>query len=71
MRVSKLNLGCMDLAYDDKLAKDINGVEYLLVTQNFSDRTVDAKGMKTKDSKERVKTFLKLTTKKNRPKKIG
>ena len=33
-------------------------------------RTVDAKGMKTKDSKETVKTFSKMITKKNRPKKI-
>ena len=34
------------------------------------DRTVDAKGMKTKDSKETVKTFSKMVTKNNRPKKI-
>ena len=34
------------------------------------DRTVEAKGMKTKDSKETVKTFSKMITKKNRPKKI-
>ena len=34
------------------------------------DRTKDAKGMKTKDSKETVKTFSKRTTKKNRPQKI-
>ena len=40
---------CMDLAYVDKLAKDNNGVKYLLVRQNLFDRTVDAKGKKTKD----------------------
>ena len=34
------------------------------------DRAVDAKGMKTKDSKETVKTFSNIFTKKNRPKKI-
>ena len=37
---------CMDLAYVDKLAKDKNGVKYLLVRQDLFDRTVDAKGMK-------------------------
>ena len=34
------------------------------------DRTVDAKGMTTKDSKETVRAFLTMITKKNRPKKI-
>ena len=48
---------CMDLAYVDKLAKDSNGVKYLLVRQDLFDRTVDAKGMKTKDSKDTVRTF--------------
>ena len=62
---------CMDLAYVDKLAKDNNGVKYLLVRQDLFDRTVDAKGMKTKDSKETVCAFLTMITKKNRPKKTG
>ena len=62
---------CMDLAYVDKLAKDKNGVRFLLVRQNLFDRTVDAKGMKTKYSKETVKTFSKMITKKDRPKKLG
>ena len=53
-----------------KMAKDNNGVKYLLVRQDWFDRTVDANGMKTKDSKETVKTFSKMITKKNRPKKI-
>ena len=48
---------CMDLAYVDKLAKNNNDVKYLLVRQDLFDRTVDAKAMKTKDSKETVKTF--------------
>ena len=61
----------MDLAYVDKLSKDNNGVEYLIVRQDLFDRTVDAKGMKTKDSKETVKTFSKKITEKNRPKKLG
>ena len=61
---------CMYLAYVDKLAKDNNGVKYLLVLQDLFDRTVDAKGMKTKDSKETVRAFLTMITKRNRPKKI-
>ena len=60
----------MDLAYVDRLAKDNNGLKYLLVRQDLFDRTVDAKGMKTKDSKETVKTFSKMITKKYRPKKF-
>ena len=59
----------MNLAYVDKLAKGNNGVKYLLVRQDLFDRTVDAKGMKTKDSKETVPAFLTMT-KKNRPKKL-
>ena len=66
----KGELWCMDLAYVDKLAKDNNGVKYLLVRQDLFDRTVDAKRMKTKDSNETVKTFSKMIAKKNRPKKI-
>ena len=60
----------MDLAYVDKLAKDKNGVKYLLVRQDRFDRTVDVKGMKSKDSKETVRAFSTMITKKNRPKKI-
>ena len=60
----------MDLAYVDELAKDNNGVKYLLVRQDLFDRTIDAKGMKLKDSKETVRAFLSMNTKKNRPKKI-
>ena len=55
---------CMDLAYVHKLAKDNNSVKYLLVRQHLFDRTVDAKGMKTKDSKETVRAFLTMITKK-------
>ena len=61
---------CMDLAYVDKLAKENNGVKYLLVRQDLFDRTVKAKGMKTKDSQETVKAFSSMITKRNRPKKI-
>ena len=60
----------MDLAYVDKLAKENNGVKYLLVRQGLFDRTVNAKGMKTKDSQETVKAFSSMITKKNRLKMI-
>ena len=60
----------MDMAYVDKLAKDNNGVNYL-VRQDLFDRNVDARGMKTEDSKETVRAFLTMITKKNRPKKYG
>ena len=66
----KNEIWCMDLAYVDKLANDKNGVMYLLVRQVLFDRTVDAKGMETKDSKETVETFSKMITKKNRAKEI-
>ena len=38
--------------------------------QDLFDRTVDAKGMKTKDSKETGRAFVSMITKKNRPRKI-
>ena len=61
---------CMDLAYVDKLAKENNGVKYLLVRQDLFDRTVNARGMKAKDSKETVKVFSSMLTNWNRSKKI-
>ena len=61
---------CMDLAYVDKLAKENNGVKYLLIRQDLFDRTVNAEGIKTKDSQETVKAFSSMITKRNRPKKI-
>ena len=66
----KNEIWCMDLAYVDKLAKNNTGVKYLLVRQDLFDRTVDAKGTKSKDSKETVRAFLSMITKKNRPKEI-
>ena len=66
----RTEIWCTDLAYIDKLAKENNGVKYLLVRQDFFDRTVNAKGMKTKDSHETVKAFSSMITKKNRPRKI-
>ena len=52
------------LPYVNKLAKDSNGVRYLLFRQDQFDRTVDIKRLKTKDSKETVCAFLILITKK-------
>ena len=63
-------ISCVDLAYVDKLSEENNSVKYLLVRQDLFDRTVDAKGMKTKDSQETVKAFSSMITKRNRPKKI-
>ena len=62
---------CMDLAYVDQLAKENYGVKFLLVRQDLFDRTVNAKGMKTKDSQGTVKAFSSMITKKNRPKIFG
>ena len=59
---------CMDLAYVDRLAKVNKGVKFLLVRQDLFDRTVNAKGMKTKGSQETAKAFLSMITKRNRPK---
>ena len=60
----------MDLAYVDKLAKENNGVKFLLVLQDLFDRTVKAKAMKTTDSQETVKAFSTKIIKRNRPKMI-
>ena len=61
---------CMDLAYVDKMAKENNGVKYLLLRQDLFDRTVNAKAMKTPDSQETVKAFSSMITKRNRPEKV-
>ena len=61
---------CGYLAYVDELAKDNNGVKYLLVRQDLFDETVNAIRMITKDSQETVKAFSSMITKMNRPKNI-
>ena len=66
----KNDIWCTNLAYVDKLAKENNGVKYLLVRQDLFDRTINAKRMKTKDSQETAKAFSSMITKRNRPKKI-
>ena len=40
----------MDLADVHKPAKNVNDVKYVKVLRDLFDRTVDAKGMETKDS---------------------
>ena len=67
----KSEIWCMDLASVDKLAENNNGVKYLLARQDLFDRNVDAKGKKSKDSKETVRAFLSMITKKNQPKNFG
>ena len=53
----------MDFAYVDELAEENNGEKYLVVRQDLLDRTVNAKGMKTKDSQNTVKAFSSMITK--------
>ena len=60
----------MCTAYVDKIARDNKGAKYLIVRQHLFDRTVDAKGRKTKDSKETVRAFLTLIKEKIRPTEI-
>ena len=59
----------MDISYVDKLAKDNNGLKCPLVRQDLFDRTVDSKRMKRNDSKRKVRAFLTMITKQNRPEK--
>ena len=66
----KNEIWCTYLAYVDKSAKMKNGLKFLLVRQDLFDRTVNAKGMKTKISQETVKAFSSMITKRNRPKKL-
>ena len=60
----------MDLAYVDELDNENNVVKCLLVRQDMFDRTVDAEGIKRKQSKQTVHAFLTLITKNYRPKKV-
>ena len=56
----------VDLAYVDQLARNNNGVKYLLVRQDLFDITVDAKVTETKNSKKSVCSILTMITKKKR-----
>ena len=61
---------CMDHSYVVKLAKENNGVKYLLVRQDLFDGTVNAQEMKTKDSQETLKAFSSNNYKEKTTKKI-
>ena len=54
----------MDQAYIDKQANDYKGVKNLLVRQDLFHRTVDAKRAKTINSKETIRAFPTMITKK-------
>ena len=66
----QMKVWCMDMANVEKLATDNNSVKYLLVRQDLFDRTVDAKGIKTKVFKQMERAFLTMITKRDRPKKF-
>ena len=59
---------CMDLAFFDKLAEDNNGVKHLLGRQDLFGRTVDSKGVETKDCKQKVHAFMTMITENSKPK---
>lgn len=61
---------CMDLAFVDKLASLNNGFRYLLVCVDVFSRFVRVQPMKTKDSKETLRAFLKMMKKDCKPEKI-
>ena len=65
----KIEVCCLDLADVNELAKSSKSLKHSLVRQELFDRTKCAKGTKTKNSKEPVRVFLNMTTKKNQPKK--
>ena len=66
----KIEIWCMDLAYVDKLAKDNRGIKYLLVRKDVFDKTIDVGELKTKDSKEALRAFAQMITKRKRPQKM-
>ena len=66
----KNEIWCMDFAYVDKLAKDNREIKYLLVRQEVFDKTIDVRGLKTKDSTETLRAIAQLITKRKRPQKI-
>ena len=58
----------MDLAYVDKLAKVINGVEFLFFRQDLFDRTVDAKKNEKKRLEGSSQDIFESDYQKNHPK---
>ena len=66
----KNEIWCIDLAFVDKLAKDNRGITFLLIRQDMFDKTIDVRGLKTKDSKEALRAFAEMVTMRKRPQKI-
>ena len=60
----------MDLASVDKLAKEIIGVEYLLVRQDLFDRTVNAKRNENKRFSRNCESLFIHDYKKDSTKKV-
>ena len=60
----------MDVASVDKLPKENISLQLLLIRQKLSDRTLNAKGMKTKNSQETVREFSTMITSKIRHNKM-
>ena len=63
----KNDFWCMNLAFVDKLAKEIYGVNYSHVRQDLFHQTMDANGMTAKDSKETVRACSTMITKRTHP----
>ena len=66
-RFNKLNFSVRILLLVINWQKKENDVKYSLLCHELFDRTVDAKGMKTKDSKDAVRAFSALITNHKRP----
>ena len=61
----------MDVVWIDKIVKDDRFVNPRLVRQDLFDRTLKAKKMKTKASKETAQAFSTENTKKSAEKTLG
>ena len=66
----KNEIWCKDLAFVDKLAKDNGRIRYLLVRQDVFHKMINVRGLKTKDSKEALRAFAQMITKRKRPQTI-
>ena len=67
----RIEIYCMNMACNDKLAQKNNAAKYLADPQNLVDSTVDAKRMKAKVFKGMVGAFLDMRIKRNRPNQLG
>ena len=62
---------CLDMEYAAEKAKKNTGVLYPLDCQDWFDRTVDAKRIKTKNSKQTVRAFQFMITRRIGSEKLG